>query len=86
MKQLVHEQQEKLTAVGHELSEWLEKEQLKMEAQCTRCKGTVTVGVGEINLIGYFPLMNAERCLADYPAKMEAANKKFSRPWEGFIP
>ncbi len=76
LKQIVHEQQEKLTAVGHELSEWRATEDLKMEAQCTRCKGTVTVGVGEMNLIGYFPLMNAERCLADDPAQMEKANKE----------
>ena len=76
LKQIVHEQQEKLTAVGHELSEWRATEDLKVEAQCTRCKGTVTVGVGEMNLIGYFPLMNAERCLADYPAQMEAANEE----------
>ena len=76
LKQIMHEQQQKLTAVGHELSEWRATEDLKMEAQCTRCKGTVTVGVGEMNLIGYFPLMNAERCLADDPAQMEKANKE----------
>jgi hypothetical protein len=76
LKQFVHEQQEKLTAVGHELSEWHATEDLKMEARCTRCKGTVTVGVGEMNFIGYFPLMNAERCLADDPAQMEAAEKE----------
>lgn len=79
LNQMAVEERAKLTAVGHELSEWSDEGVLKLKARCSRCNGAVTISVGEMSLIGYIPLMNADRCLADDPAQMEAATKEWHK-------
>jgi hypothetical protein len=69
---------DKLSAAGHVLGEWRADGDLRLKNTCSRCQGSVTVSVGEINMVGYIPLMNSEVCLADYPERMEAAK----REWE----
>jgi hypothetical protein len=79
LNRLAQEQWEKLTAVGHELGEWEETSDLKLQAKCSRCGGVVTVSTGKMSIVGYIPLMTDEECLADDPARMEAIEKEWNR-------
>lgn len=67
---------DKLSAVGHVLEEWQSDGDLRLKSTCRRCHGSVTISVGEINMVGYIPLMRSEECLADYPEYMDAANRE----------
>ena len=72
LKQTVVEQQKQLTIVGHQLTDWLVLEKRHMEATCTRCTGTVTVDARENRSIRRAWPLNADRCLADDPERIEA--------------
>jgi hypothetical protein len=79
LRQMAARQREKLEAAGHDLEDWQPDGDLKLTCRCRRCQGTVSISVGEMSMVAYWPLMDGDVCLADYPEEMERAREEFDR-------
>ena len=71
LRNLASAEFEKLTSVGHELSEWQPDGKLQLRNECLRCEGYVTVSVGDVHVSAHVPPMSPNVCLADYPEALE---------------